>query len=180
MVHVPARRHYGSSRIVSVRSVPDVVTIESGWARETWVALLELADEPVPLRAYLQEGTLYGVVDESGTPQAAVLVIDLDDETAELRAVAVAEAAQGGGVGSAVVEEVCARLRGRGVRRVVVGTATSGIRQLAFYQRVGFRLTHVERDFFTREKGYPADLAENGIPTRDMAWMDRELWLESQ
>jgi ribosomal protein S18 acetylase RimI-like enzyme len=74
-----------------------------------------------------------------------------------------------------VVEEVCSRLRERGTRRVVVGTATSGIRQLAFYQRLGFRLTHVERDYFTSGKGYPANLEENGIPTRDMAWMDREL-----
>jgi ribosomal protein S18 acetylase RimI-like enzyme len=156
--------------------VPDVVTIEPGPAREAWIPLLELADEPVPLRGYLHDGTLYGVVDvASGEPLAAVLVIDLDDTSAELRAVAVAEAAQGVGLGSAVVEEVCGRLRGRGVRRVVVGTATSGVRQLAFYQRVGFRLSHVERDFFTSEKGYPADLAENGIPTRDMAWMDREL-----
>jgi GNAT superfamily N-acetyltransferase len=157
-----------------VRAVPDVVTIEPGPAREPWVELLELADEPVPLRAYLQEGTLYGVVDAStGEPRAAVLVIDLDDEVSELRAVAVAEAEQGAGVGTGLVEAVCARLRDRGVRRVVVGTATSGVRQLAFYQRLGFRLTHVERDFFTRDKGYPADLTENGIPTRDMAWMDR-------
>ncbi len=118
---------------------------------------------------------MYGVVDESGSPRAAVLVIDRDDGTAELRAVAVAESAQGRGVGSEVVGEVCARLRGRGVRRVVVGTATSGVRQLAFYQRLGFRLSHVERDFFTRERGYPGDLTENGIPTRDMAWMDRDL-----
>ena len=29
--------------------------------------------------------------------------------------------------------------------------------------------------FFTAETGYPADLSENGIPTRDMAWMDLDL-----
>jgi ribosomal protein S18 acetylase RimI-like enzyme len=153
-----------------------VATIDPGPARAAWVELLELADEPVPLRAYLDEGTLYGVVDESsGRPTAAVLVIDGDDGVAELRAVAVAESDQGAGVGSWLVEDVCTRLRARGIRRVVVGTATSGVRQLAFYQRLGFRLSHVERDFFTAEKGYPEGLSENGIPTRDMAWMDREL-----
>jgi ribosomal protein S18 acetylase RimI-like enzyme len=155
--------------------VPDVVTIDPGPDREAWIALLELADEPAPLRTYLHEGMLHGAVDGAGAPLAAVLVIDRDADTAELRAVAVAESAQGNGLGSAAVEEVCARLRDRGVRRVVVGTATSGVRQLAFYQRLGFRLTHIERDFFTIEKGYPAGLEENGIPTRDMAWMEREL-----
>jgi ribosomal protein S18 acetylase RimI-like enzyme len=153
-----------------------IETIASGRARETWVELLELADEPAPLRRYLNEGTLYGVVDDaSGRPRAAALTIDQSEGTTELRAVAVAEGEQGTGLGSWLVSEVCERLRDRGIRRVVVGTATSGVRQLAFYQRLGFRLERIERDFFTTEKGYPADLSENGIPTRDMAWMDREL-----
>jgi ribosomal protein S18 acetylase RimI-like enzyme len=119
---------------------------------------------------------LYGVLEPTtGEPRAAALVIDRPDGAAELRAVAVAEPEQGSGFGSWLVDEVCDRLRDRGVPRVIVGTATSGVRQLAFYQRLGFRLTHVERDFFTAEKGYPAGLSENGIPTRDMAWMDRDL-----
>src|SRR5262249_12558016 len=149
--------------------------IDPGPGREAWVALLELADEPVPLRAYLHDGTLYGVLDEEGSPRAAVLVVDIDGATAELRAVAVAESTQGTGVGTAVVPGVSARLHDRGVRRVVVGTATSGVRQLAFYQRLGFRLTRIERDFFTPDKGYPEGLTENSIPTRDMAWMERDL-----
>ena len=153
-----------------------IETIAAGRAREAWVELLELADEPAPLRRYVDDSTLYGVVDDaSGRPRAAVLTIDQSDDATELRAVAVAEGEQGTGLGSWLVSEVCDRLRDRGIRRVVVGTATSGVRQLAFYQRLGFRLERIERDFFTAEKGYPADLSENGIPTRDMAWMDREL-----
>ena len=153
-----------------------IVEIDPGRAREAWIELLELADEPAPLRRYLDDGTLFGVVDgASGRPRAAVLTIDEADGSTELRAVAVAESEQGRGLGSWLVAEVCERLRARGIRRVVVGTATSGIRQLGFYQRLGFRLARIERDFFSAERGYPAGLSENGIPTRDMAWMDREL-----
>ena len=153
-----------------------IVEVDPGRAREAWVELLELADEPAPLRRYLDDGTLYGVVDDAaGRPRAAVLTLDRPDGSAELRAVAVAEEEQGTGLGSWLVAEVCERLRARGIRRVVVGTATSGVRQLAFYQRLGFRLDRIERDFFTAEKGYPAGLSENGVPVRDMAWMDREL-----
>ena len=160
-----------------MRSVQHAIeTIAAGRAREAWVELLELADEPAPLRRYVDDGTLYGVVDDaSGRPRAAALTIDQSDDTTELRAVAVAEGEQGTGLGSWLVSEVCDRLRDRGIRRVVVGTATSGVRQLAFYQRLGFRLERIERDFFTAEKGYPACLSENGIPTRDMAWMDLDL-----
>jgi GNAT superfamily N-acetyltransferase len=148
------------------------VTVPAGPARAEWAPLLELADEPVPLARYLDDGTLYGLVDDAGRPRAAVLVI-VEDDTAELRAVAVGEAEQGKGLGTMLVERVVAELHASGVHRAIVGTASSGVRQLAFYQRCGFRLSHVERDFFTRERGYPEGLSENGIRTRDMVWMDR-------
>ena len=151
-----------------------MVTIESGPAREAWRALLELADEPGPLSRYLHDGVLYGAVDDrTQRPLGAVLVIEVDDRTAELRAVAVGEGEQGRGLGTWMVSEVCDRLRASSIR-IVVGTASSGTRQLAFYQRLGFRLTHVERDYFTEGCGYPPGLQENDIPTRDMVWMDLE------
>ena len=153
----------------------ELITISPGVARERWAALLELADEPVPLRGYLQEGALYGLEDEEGEACAGVLVIDLPGAEAELRAVAVAVPQQGRGVGTWIVTEVCALLRAAGRRRVVVGTASSGIRQLGFYQRLGFRLTHIERDFFTEARGYPAGDGENGIRVRDMVWTDQAL-----
>jgi ribosomal protein S18 acetylase RimI-like enzyme len=152
-----------------------IVAVAPGSARDEWVPLLELADEPAPLRAYLQEGQLFGLRDEQDRPLAAVLVVAESPDVAELRAVAVAADAQGGGIGTRLVDAVLGLLRERGTRRVVVGTASSGVRQLAFYQRCGFRLSHVERDFFTAAKGYPPGISENGIPTRDMVWMDLTL-----
>ena len=153
-----------------------VVTIEPGEVRDDWFELLALADEEAPLRAALQQGVLYGVVDsDTGRRQGAVLVLDRGDGSAELRAVAVTEAAQSQGLGSWMVTEICTKLRAAGVQRVVVGTASSGLRQLGFYQRLGFRLTRVEPDYFTEARGYPPGLAENGIPTRDMVWMERHV-----
>lgn len=156
-------------------SRPALERVPPGPARKAWVPLLELADEPEPLRAYLQDGELYGVVTGDGTPRAAILVVDEGPGVAELRAVAVAEAEQGRGVGTQLVAAVLDALAARGVERVTVGTASSGTRQLAFYQRCGFRLSHVERDYFTVEKGYPPGLTEHGLPVRDMVWMDRAL-----
>ena len=82
---------------------------------------------------------------------------------------------QGQGVGTRMLKSVLDDLRSRGVRRVVVGTGNSGIGQLAYYQKAGFRLERIERDFISPERGYPADLEENGIPLRDMVWMDQFL-----
>jgi ribosomal protein S18 acetylase RimI-like enzyme len=152
----------------------ELATVDPGPDREEWTALLELADEPAALRAYLHDGELYGLRDADGSPVAAILVLE-EGTVAELRVVAVAELSQGRGVGSLLVRSVLFVLGQRGMRRVVVGTASSGVRQLAFYQRLGFRLSHVERDYFTEAKGYPADLSENGIASRDMVWMDLAL-----
>jgi ribosomal protein S18 acetylase RimI-like enzyme/quinol monooxygenase YgiN len=150
-------------------------TIAPGAERAPWIALLELADEPEPVRRYLHDGQLYGLVDSNERRIAAVLVVDIGQHVVELRAVAVDEAEQGRGVGTRFIEELCNRFRTHGVERVVVGTASSGVRQLAFYQRLGFRLTHVERDFFNDARGYPPELSEDGIPVRDMVWMALDL-----
>jgi hypothetical protein len=78
-------------------------------------------------------------------------------------------------VGQRILAAVLADLTTRGVTRVVVGTGNSGVGQLAFYQKAGFRLWKIERDFFGPERGYPDGLEENGIPLRDMVWMDQTL-----
>jgi hypothetical protein len=57
----------------------------------------------------------------------------------------------------------------------VVGTSNSGIGPLAYYQKAGFRLGWIERDFFNAARGYPDEFFENGIRIRDMVWMDLDL-----
>ena len=103
------------------------------------------------------------------------LAIAEPDGGVELKAVAVAPELHGQGVGQRMLALVLAELRAAGVRHVTVGTGNSGIGQLAFYQKAGFRLSRIERDFFSPARGYPEGLEENGIPLRDMVWMDQEL-----
>ena len=102
-----------------------------------------------------------------------MLVLDRGEGTAELRAVAVAETDQSQGLGSWMVTEVCTKLRATGVQRVVVGTASSGLRQLGFYQRLGFRLTARRADFFTERVATRADWPRTASRARDMVWMER-------
>ena len=66
-------------------------------------------------------------------------------------------------------------LRGQGVTTVRVGTSSLATRELVFYQRLGFRLSHIERDYFNEARGYPPGLSDGGIPLRDMVWMDQPL-----
>ena len=70
---------------------------------------------------------------------------------------------------------VLADLKRRDVKHVIVGTCNSGIGQLAYDQKVGFRLRNIERDCFSPARGHPEGIEENGILLRDMVWMDQEL-----
>ena len=83
----------------------------------------------------------------------------------ELVELAVAPERQGQGVGRATVAWLLAEARRRGKRQMLVGTANSSIGNIAFYQKCGFRMDHIRKDYFWyyREPRY-----ENGIRIRDM------------
>lgn len=70
------------------------------------------------------------------------------DRHAALHDILVAEAARGRGVAEALLEAFVARLRGRGVPRVVLHTAVQNERAQALFKKVGFRPTMIE---MTRE-----------------------------
>jgi ribosomal protein S18 acetylase RimI-like enzyme len=151
--------------------------IPPGPAREPFVPLLLLADEPQPLGTYLHAGDLYALLDADGVPLGVTLVLPVAGEpgTFELKAVAVAESQHNRGWGRKMLVGVLDDLRSRSARRVVVGTSNAGIGQIAFYQKAGFRLWRIERDFFTPEKGYDPEERENGLAHRDMVWFDQDL-----
>jgi ribosomal protein S18 acetylase RimI-like enzyme len=65
-----------------------------------------------------------------------------------LHDVLVDEAARGAGVGAALVEAVCARLRALGAPRVVLMSAAPNVAAQRLFARLGFRSTMVE---MTRE-----------------------------
>ncbi|MFN8590089.1 MAG: GNAT family N-acetyltransferase [Thermomicrobiales bacterium] len=149
--------------------------LEPDESREPFLPLLLLADEPEPLRQYLNDGDLY-VLEDADEPRGVALLLPVPDEpdAVELKAVAVDASQHNRGLGQWLLAGVLADQRRRGLRRAIVGTSNAGIGQIAFYQKAGFRLWRIERDYFTPEKGYNPDVREYGLPHRDMVWFDQE------
>lgn len=144
--------------------------------RGRYLDLLLLADEsPRQVASYIDEGDLFVLDEADGTAAGLVHVLYGADGTAELKAVAVRPDRQGQGVGKRLVGLVLDELRRRGVRRAVVATGNSGLVPLALYQKAGFRLWKIERDFFSPARGYPDGIEENGIPLHDLVWLDQDL-----
>ena len=154
-----------------------VELVRPGPEREDFVPLLLLADTEAQVRDYLQHGDLYALRGAGREPQGVTLVLPDPAEpgTAELKAVAIDPAQHNRGLGRRMLASVLDDLRARGFRRSVVGTSNAGIGQIAFYQKAGFRVWRIERDYFTPEKGYDPDERENGLPHRDMIWFDQDL-----
>ena len=142
-------------------------------SRERFLPLFLLADESMQqVQSYMNAGELYVYSPQEDVVAGIVLVIPLEPDVVELKAVAIDVQQQGQGLGKRMLIEVLAELRGLGCKRVVVGTANAAIGQLAFYQKAGFRLLCIERDFFSPVKGYAEVIEESGIRMRDMVWMD--------
>ena len=153
-----------------------LISVPAGAQREQYLPLLLLADEsPEQVRSYMQRGELYAYVGDDSRAVGIVLTTPVKEGSVELKAVAVDGAQQNRGIGRRMLAAVLDELRRRGVRRAIVGTANAGIGQLAYYQKAGFRLQRIERDFFSPARGYPAVMEDNGIRLRDMVWMDLEL-----
>lgn len=153
-----------------------LISVPAGADRERFLSLLLLADESQEqVRSYMHRGDLFAFVEPDRTAVGIVLTLPGPDSSVELKAVAVDAARQNLGIGRRMLAAVLEELRRRGVRRAIVGTANAGIGQLAYYQKAGFRLLRIERDFFSPARGYPAVMEDNGIRLRDMVWMDLDL-----
>ncbi|RDI13024.1 GNAT family N-acetyltransferase [Comamonas sp. AG1104] len=90
----------------------------------------------------------------------------------ELMNMAVSTAWQSNGIGSALLQRAIREMRERGVQQLDVGTGSFGD-QLLFYQRLGFRVTDIERDFFLQN--YTTPLWERGVQHKDMLKLTLEL-----
>ena len=109
--------------------------------------------------------------------EIAGLLAWIDGDEAEI--LALHAAAQGQGVGTALVEALAERCAEAGRERLIVTTTNDNLSALRFYQRRGFRLRGLRAGAVdeSRSKLKPSIPAEgdDGIPKRDELELEREL-----
>lgn len=102
----------------------------------------------------------------------AALVRWTDDESSEILYIAVPAELRGHGYGKQLIHALQEELRTRGGHTLLVGTATASLDNIAFYQKCGFRMLAIKRDYFAYIQ---PPISENGIPLRDMIMFSYEL-----
>lgn len=136
--------------------------------------LFALADDsPAAVRSYRDLGRVL-VARDGRAVVGHLQLVATDPVRAEVKSVAVLEDRQGEGIGRLLVQRAVSVCRAEGRRTLRVATAAADTGVLRFYQLLGFRMTHVERDAFTAATGYPA-IDVDGIPLRDRVWLSLTL-----
>lgn len=128
--------------------------------------LLLLADpSPSLVEAYLKRGQCY-VAEVENCNIGVYVLLQTRPETVELVNIAVDENHQGKGLGKQLVYHAIQNAKLLGAKTIEIGTGNSSVGQLALYQKCGFRITGIDRDFFIRH--YSEEIVENGIKVVDM------------
>lgn len=140
--------------------------------REDFLPQLLLADDSEKVvRDYLDQGALYKI--KCGEVLAGVaLIIPQSNTTMELKNIAVIPKYQGKGIGKEVLRQLTEICRMEDYQTILVGTANSSIDNIAFYQKAGFRMEAIEKDFFRK---YPEPIYEDGIRALDMIFFSKQL-----
>ena len=113
--------------------------------------LLILADPSKDLVSrYLDEGLCYVTESENGETIGVIVLVPVNDHIIEIMNVAVDESHQGKGLGTLLLKHGIQTAAENGYDTIEIGTGNSSINQLALYQKVGFRITGIEHEFFIR------------------------------
>jgi GNAT superfamily N-acetyltransferase len=132
-------------------------------------------DSDQQLDSYIELGRVWAARAADGEVVGHLHAVSRERRLWEVVNTAVAEHARGHGVGRALLDRVVDEARKDGVERLILATATADVGNLRFYQRCGFRMTHVVPDAFGPYQGYPPGIEVDGIPMLDQVWFERRL-----
>lgn len=135
--------------------------------------LLLLADpELAAIHQYLgQSEIILAYAEEERVGVYALLAYN--KVAADIKNLAVAEHWQGRGLGRQILEHAIQSAREQGFQELFIGTANTSFGQLALYQKMGFRLFDIRKDYFIRH--YSTPLFENGLQVKDMVMLQLPL-----
>jgi len=135
--------------------------------------LLLLAEETIEaIDKYIKDSEIF--VFENNKEIIGVYVLQsMNKSTTEIKYIAVDEKFQGQGIGTFLLEDAIFKAKKRGFATITIGTGDCGLKQLKLYQKVGFEIFDVKKNFFI--DNYPEPIYENGKLCKDMVMLQKQL-----
>lgn len=133
--------------------------------------LLLLADETKEaIEKYIYDSDIYTVFENDNLNPAGVFALfKLNNEQIEIKNISVLELYQRKGIGSYMLKKIKEISGEESYKEIIVGTSESGINQIQFYERSGFKKYDIKKGFFV--KNYANPIIENEIMLRDMVML---------
>ncbi|WP_436853851.1 GNAT family N-acetyltransferase [Staphylococcus caeli] len=137
------------------------------------MSLLLSADPSEKLvREYTNRGDCY-VYEIDGEIIGIIVLISTRPKTVEIVNLAIKENFQNHGFGKQLIHYAIQNAKDVGYHTMEIGTGSIGTKQLMLYQRCGFRMVSIDRDFFVRH--YETPIIIDGMQLRDMVRLSQEL-----
>lgn len=138
--------------------------------KNQYLDLLLLADEQEDMiDRYLERGDMFALYDDD--LKSVCVVVEVDNETCELKNIATYKENQGKGYGKSLIKFVTDYYKNN-FKTMIVGTGdTPAI--LSFYKSCGFEKSHYIKNFFTDNYDHP--MFEDGIQLIDMVYLKKKL-----
>lgn len=128
--------------------------------------LLLLADPNKELiDKYLKVGECFVARNENNEIIGEYVLLNNPDRIFEIINVAVDPKYQGQGYGKMLILDAISRAKDRCAQKIDISTGNSSFTQLALYQKCGFRIVGIYKNFFVNN--YPGPIFENGIQCVD-------------
>ncbi|EOL49049.1 GNAT family N-acetyltransferase [Enterococcus caccae] len=135
--------------------------------------LLLLADPDKHLvEAYVKRSVCFEAIFDD-TTAGILALLPTRPETLEVVNIAVAESHQGHGIGENLLKFALSYAKNNNYKTVEIGTGSTSFGQLYLYQKCGFRMTSIDRDFFLRH--YEEEIVENKLILRDMVRLSMDV-----
>ncbi|MGH1520421.1 GNAT family N-acetyltransferase [Chryseobacterium sp. JK1] len=128
--------------------------------------LLLLADETTAaIDKYIFNCDIYLLIDDK--QNIAVMALHKNNNTElEIKNIAVIDAYRSKGIGSILINKAKEIAQTHRYKKLTVGTSDTGFQQIRFYEKNGFLITGLKKNFFI--ENYPEPIYENGLQMRDM------------
>ncbi len=135
--------------------------------------LLLLSDDTIEaLNKNLDKGELF-IAETNDKIIAAFILKVIENDTIEIKNIAVLETHQGKGIGTILLNYIISNSMQRDFRSLIAGTCDLCHKEIEFYKKSGFEISGIRKNFFI--DNYREPIYENGKQIKDMIILSMDL-----